>query len=74
MRLTNAEMQRFHAEGWRFSPEEVAVLREATVTRLVEEDGTIAPTGNPGEMLMLHGNLVHGLALNITPCRARSSS
>src|ERR1700752_2388727 len=40
---------------------------KATVTRLVEEGGIIAPTGKPGSVLMFHGNLVHGSAPNITP-------
>ncbi|HYZ33851.1 MAG TPA: phytanoyl-CoA dioxygenase family protein [Crenalkalicoccus sp.] len=42
-------------------------LDEATVTRLVEEGGIVAPTGAPGGVLMFHGNLVHGSAPNITP-------
>ena len=42
-------------------------LDEATVTRLVEEGGIVAPTGKAGGMLMFHGNLVHGSAPNITP-------
>ncbi|MDR4307783.1 phytanoyl-CoA dioxygenase family protein [Chelatococcus sambhunathii] len=42
-------------------------LDEATVTKLVEKGGIVAPTGKPGSMLMFHGNLVHGSAGNITP-------
>jgi len=42
-------------------------LDNATVTRLVNEGGIVAPTGKPGSMLMFHGNLVHGSAPNITP-------
>ena len=42
-------------------------LDEATVTKLVEEGGIVAPTGKAGGMLMFHGNLVHGSAGNITP-------
>jgi ectoine hydroxylase len=42
-------------------------LDEATVTRLVQQGGIVAPTGKPGSMLMFHGNLVHGSAGNITP-------
>src|SRR5271170_5411302 len=42
-------------------------LDEATVTRLVAEGGIVAPTGQPGSVLMFHGNLVHGSAPNITP-------
>jgi len=42
-------------------------LDEATVTRLVQQGGIVAPTGKGGGMLMFHGNLVHGSAGNITP-------
>jgi ectoine hydroxylase len=42
-------------------------LDKATVTRLVDEGGIVAPTGKPGAVLMFHGNLVHGSAGNITP-------
>jgi ectoine hydroxylase len=42
-------------------------LDEATVTRLVEQGGIVAPVGKPGGVLMFHGNLVHGSAGNITP-------
>jgi ectoine hydroxylase len=42
-------------------------LDEATVTRLVEQGGIVAPTGKPGGLLLFHGNLVHGSAPNITP-------
>lgn len=42
-------------------------LDEATVTKLVDKGGIVAPTGKPGSMLMFHGNLVHGSAGNITP-------
>ncbi|MBL6456152.1 phytanoyl-CoA dioxygenase family protein [Belnapia sp. T6] len=42
-------------------------LDDATVTRLVQEGGIVAPTGKPGGVLMFHGNLVHGSAPNITP-------
>ena len=40
---------------------------EATVERLCEEGGLVAPTGKPGSMLMFDGNLVHGSSGNITP-------
>ena len=40
---------------------------EATVERLVQEGGLVAPTGKPGSMLMFDGNLVHGSSGNITP-------
>jgi ectoine hydroxylase len=48
-------------------------LDQETVTRLcreAEEDGRpgiVAPTGQPGSVLMFHGNLVHASAPNITP-------
>ncbi len=42
-------------------------LDEATVTRLVDRGGIVAPTGKPGGLLLFHGNLVHGSAGNITP-------
>lgn len=42
-------------------------LDNDTVTRLVQKGGVAAPTGQPGGMLMFHGNLVHGSAGNITP-------
>ncbi|MDX2202897.1 MAG: phytanoyl-CoA dioxygenase family protein [Hyphomicrobiaceae bacterium] len=42
-------------------------LDNATVERLVQDGGIVAPTGKPGGMLMFHGNLVHGSAGNITP-------
>ena len=42
-------------------------LDKETVTRLAQEGGIVAPTGEPGSVLMFHGNLVHGSAPNITP-------
>jgi ectoine hydroxylase len=42
-------------------------LDNATVTRLVEEGGIVAPTGKPGTVLMFHGNLAHASPANITP-------
>ncbi len=42
-------------------------LDHATVKRLVDEGGIVAPTGQPGGVLLFHGNLVHGSAGNITP-------
>ena len=42
-------------------------LDQATVTRLVDRGGIVAPTGKPGGVMMFHGNLVHGSAGNITP-------
>ena len=42
-------------------------LDNDTVARLVGEGGIAAPTGEPGSVLMFHGNLVHGSAGNITP-------
>ena len=42
-------------------------LDDATVTKLVQKGGIVAPTGRPGGLLLFHGNLVHGSAPNITP-------
>lgn len=42
-------------------------LDKATVTRLAEEGGIVAPTGKAGSVLMFHGNLVHASPPNITP-------
>lgn len=42
-------------------------LDDATVSRLVDEGGIVAPTGKAGGVLLFHGNLVHGSAGNITP-------
>ncbi|QRX82269.1 phytanoyl-CoA dioxygenase family protein [Glaciimonas sp. PAMC28666] len=42
-------------------------LDNETVTKLVEENGIVAPTGKPGGVLMFHANMVHGSAGNITP-------
>jgi ectoine hydroxylase len=42
-------------------------LDKATVTRLADEGGIVAPTGKPGTVLMFHGNLVHASPPNITP-------
>ncbi len=42
-------------------------LDKATVTRLVDDGGIVAPTGKPGTVLMFHGNLVHASPPNITP-------
>ena len=46
-------------------------LDNATVEKLVNEGGIVAPIGKPGGMLMFHGNLVHGSAGNITPFSRR---
>ena len=42
-------------------------LDHATITRLVDGRGIVAPTGKPGAVLMFHGNLVHASTANITP-------
>jgi ectoine hydroxylase len=42
-------------------------LDHATITRLAQEGGIVAPTGKPGSVLMFHGNLVHASPPNITP-------
>ena len=44
-------------------------LDKATVTRLAEEGGIVAPTGPAGSMLLFHGNLVHASPGNISPWR-----
>lgn len=38
-----------------------------TVTKLVEQNGIVTPTGKPGGVLMFHANILHGSAGNITP-------
>ena len=42
-------------------------LDHATITRLVDAAGIVAPIGKPGAVLMFHGNLVHASTANITP-------
>lgn len=42
-------------------------LDRATVTRLADEGGIVAPTGAPGSVLLFHGNLVHASPPNISP-------
>jgi ectoine hydroxylase len=42
-------------------------LDHDTVRRLADEGGIVAPTGQPGGVLMFHSNLVHASAGNITP-------
>lgn len=42
-------------------------LDNDTVSKLVEQNGIVAPTGKAGGVLMFHANLVHGSAGNITP-------
>jgi len=42
-------------------------LDHATITRLVDAAGIVAPTGKPAAVLMFHGNLVHASTANITP-------
>ncbi len=44
-------------------------LDKATVTRLAEEGGIVAPTGPAGSMLLFHSNLVHASPGNISPWR-----
>ncbi|MBX6324366.1 MAG: phytanoyl-CoA dioxygenase family protein [Rhodospirillaceae bacterium] len=43
------------------------VMDQATITRLVEEGGIVAPKGGPGAMLLFHGNIVHASGSNLTP-------
>ena len=42
-------------------------LDRATVKRLAEAGGIVAPTGAPGGVLMFHSNLVHASPPNISP-------
>jgi len=42
-------------------------LDRATVKRLADEGGIVAPTGKPGSVLMFHSNLVHASPPNISP-------
>ncbi|MGF1607988.1 MAG: phytanoyl-CoA dioxygenase family protein [Kiloniellales bacterium] len=42
-------------------------LDRATVARLAEEGGIVAPTGKPGSLLLFHSNLVHASPPNISP-------
>jgi len=42
-------------------------IDNATITRLVEEGGIVAPKGAPGSALLFHGNLVHASGSNLTP-------
>ncbi len=42
-------------------------LDRATVTRLAEQGGIVAPTGPAGSVLMFHSNLVHASPANISP-------
>ena len=44
-------------------------LDKATVTRLAEKGGIVAPTGPPGSLVLFHGNLVHASPGNISPFR-----
>ncbi len=42
-------------------------IDHATIARLVERGGIVAPKGPPGSVLMFHGNLVHGSGSNMSP-------
>lgn len=42
-------------------------LDRDTITRLADEGGIVAPTGEAGSVLMFHGNLVHASPPNISP-------
>jgi ectoine hydroxylase len=42
-------------------------IDNATITRLVEQGGIVAPKGPAGSMLLFHGNLVHASGSNLTP-------
>jgi ectoine hydroxylase len=43
------------------------VNAKATISRLVEQGGLVAPKGPPGSLLMFHCNLVHASPDNISP-------
>jgi ectoine hydroxylase len=45
--------------GWYLTPE--------VVSQMAEQGGIIAPTGQPGSMLMFHANMAHGSPPNMTP-------
>jgi ectoine hydroxylase len=42
-------------------------IDNATITRLVEEGGIVAPKGGPGTVMLFHCNLVHASGSNMTP-------
>jgi ectoine hydroxylase len=42
-------------------------IDNATIARLVEQGGIVAPKGPAGSMLLFHGNLVHASGSNLTP-------
>ncbi|MDH4145406.1 MAG: phytanoyl-CoA dioxygenase family protein [Acidimicrobiia bacterium] len=42
-------------------------LDRATITRLAERGGIVAPTGPPGSVILFHGCLVHASPPNISP-------
>jgi ectoine hydroxylase len=42
-------------------------IDNATITRLVEEGGIVAPKGPAGSVLMFHSNIVHASGSNLTP-------
>ena len=42
-------------------------IDNATITKLVDQGGIVAPKGGPGSLLMFHANLVHASGSNLTP-------
>lgn len=42
-------------------------IDDATIARLVDEGGIVAPKGQAGSVIMFHGNLVHGSPSNMSP-------
>ena len=42
-------------------------IDNATITKLVERGGLVAPKGPAGSLLMFHGNLVHASGSNLSP-------
>ena len=42
-------------------------IDNATIARLVEEGGLVAPKGPAGSLVLFNGNLVHGSPSNMSP-------
>lgn len=42
-------------------------IDNAAIAALVERSGIVAPKGEPGSVVMFHGNLVHGSGSNMSP-------
>lgn len=59
--------RRYGVEDFLRSARSSTARAEETITSLVERNGIVAPTGEPGGLLMFHANLVHDSSANITP-------